>query len=74
MIELTKANVRAAIILGMLFGGGVWLANMVAWWAKDAVTYAVVGRSDRIERAKADAEFQRLIAENTAACVELAKK
>ncbi len=74
MIELTKANIRAAIILGMLFGGGMWLANMVAWWAKDAVTYAVVGRSDRIERAKADAEFQRLIAENTAACMELAKK
>lgn len=74
MIELTKANIRAAIILGMLFGGGIWLSNMVAWWAKDAVTYAVVGRSDRIERAKADAEFQRLIAENTAACMELAKK
>ena len=74
MIELTKANIRAAIILGMMFGGGIWLSNMVAWWAKDAVTYAVVGRSDRIERAKADAEFQRLIAENTAACMELAKK
>ena len=74
MIELTKANIRAAIILGMMFGAGIWLSNMVAWWAKDAVTYAVVGRSDRIERAKADAEFQRLIAENTAACMELAKK
>ena len=74
MIELTKANIRAAIILGMMFGGGIWLANMVAWWAKDAVTYAVVGRSAQIERAKADAEFQRLIAENTAACMELAKK
>lgn len=74
MIELNKANIRAAIILGMMFGGGMWLANMAAWWVKDAVTYAVVGRSDRIERAKADAEFQRLIAENTAACMELAKK
>ncbi len=26
MIELTKANIRAAIILGLLFGGGIWLA------------------------------------------------
>ncbi len=30
MIELTKANIRAAIILGMMFGGGIWLSNMVA--------------------------------------------
>ena len=74
MIELTKANIRAAIILGMMFGGGIWLANMAAWWAKDAVTYVVVGRGERFERAKSDAEFQRLIAENTAACRELAKQ
>lgn len=74
MTDIIRTYAKTAVVLGMLFGSGIYIANAALWWARDAVVYMATGRSSEIARAKADAEFHRLIAENTAACQELAKK
>ncbi len=74
MNDIVRTYAKTAVVLGMLFGSGIYIANSVLWLARDAVVYVTTGRSAEIARAKADAEFHRLIAENTAACQELAKK